>query len=291
MLINLEELHSYSSILSVIIKLHNNYSSLLTLNTIGQSHDGREIICVRLGRGKCGPVMLGGIHGRERVNPIVLVAIMARYCERYYSKYISELDDYCIYFIPVLNPDGYDIAVSGFGAVCDEEKREYCRSLYIPWEKYKYNARGIDINRNFRSANFTKTRHSGNVFSENETYAFMNFCQNYETMGLIDFHSRGESIYYYREEMSEEYNNRQFYLAGKLANITGYSLNMPFEENIDGVSGGNSVNYYSETFERPALTIETVAEDAEFPLNIANQADTYLKIKDVPLQFLIHLLR
>lgn len=290
MLINLEELHSYSSILSSIIKLQNNYPSILTLNTIGQSHDGREIVCARLGKGKYGPIMLGGVHGRERVNPIVLVAIMARYCERYYSKYISALDDYCIYFIPVLNPDGYDIAISGFGAITNEEMREHCRNLYIPSEKYKFNARGIDINRNFRSVNFAKTKHSGVAFSENESCAFMDFCQNNDTMGLIDFHSRGECIYYYRGELSEEYNNRQFHLAGKLANITGYSLNMPFEENIDGVSGGNSVNYYSETFEKPALTIETVMDEEEFPLNIASQSSTYLQIKDVPLQFLSHLI-
>ncbi len=291
MLINLEELHSYNSIVSAIINLHNNYPSILTINSIGQSHDGREILCIRLGRGKCGPVMLGGVHGRERVNPIVLVAILARYCEQYDSKYISALDDYCIYFIPVLNPDGYDIAISGFGAISGEPERQYCQSLHIPWEKYKYNTRGIDINRNFRSANFMKTRHSGNVFSENESLAFMNFCQEHDTMGMIDFHSRGESIYYHRSRLSEEYNNRQFYLAGKLAGITGYSLNMPFEENIDGISGGNSVNYYSETFEKPALTVETVEEQAEFPLAVEHQGDVYLKIKDIPMQFLFHLLR
>lgn len=290
MLINLEELHSYNSILSELIRLHNNYPSIITLNTIGESHDGREIVCIRLGKGKSGPVVLGGVHGRERVNPIVLVAIITRYCEQYYSRYISSLDDYCIYFIPVLNPDGYDIAVNGFGAVNDEDKRKLCKELYISWEKYKFNARGIDINRNFKSANFKKTHHSGAICSENETMAFVDFCQTHDTMGLIDFHSRGECIYYHRGEMSTEYNNRQFYLACKLATITGYSLNMPFEENIDGISGGNSVNYYSETFEKPALTIETVADEEEFPLNLSNQSDTYSKIKDVPLQFLQHLL-
>lgn len=270
MKINLDRFYTYNEMLSTWIAIHKNYPVLTTIFSIGQSHENRELICIKLGKGCDGPVMLSGVHGRERINPIVLTAICAKYCSQYYSEQaeFQYLNNFCIYFIPLLNPDGYELAST-------------CKQKYT----YKANARGIDLNRNFSSVNFTITTGSDLPFSENETKAFRNFCKSHATTGLIDFHSRGESIYYFRQALDNVYNQRQYQLAKQLSYLTGYSLNTPWEENIDGISGGNSVNFYSETYHKPAITIETVSETETFPLPIYNQYKTFQTVKEVPLYF------
>lgn len=270
MKINLDEFHSYRSLLSIWIQLHKNYPHLTTIFSIGQSHENRELICIKLGKGCIGPIMLSGVHGRERTNPIVLTKIIADYCMGYdgCNQKLQVLNHSCIYFIPLLNPDGYEIADFRY--------------------EYKENARVIDLNRNFCSENFTISPHSGTPFSENETKAFRNFCQSHHTTGLIDFHSRGESIYYYRNAMDAAYNQRQYAYAKQLACLSGYRLHTQEEENPGGSAGGNSVNYYSETFQKPAFTIETVNETESFPLAIRNQCLTYQKIKEIPMSCMFY---
>jgi len=44
-------------------------------------------------------------------------------------------------------------------------------------------------------------------------------------------------------------------------------------------SGGNTVHYFSEHFYKPAITIETVDENANFPLYYNYRKSTYEEIK------------
>ena len=50
------------------------------------------------------------------------------------------------------------------------------------------------------------------------------------------------------------------------------------------------MNFYSETYRKPALTVETVGDEEEFPLNPALQAETYQETRWIPLEFLKNLL-
>jgi g-D-glutamyl-meso-diaminopimelate peptidase len=85
--------------------------------------------------------------------------------------------------------------------------------------------------------------------------------------------------------MPESYNNQQFEIATRLMQITNYEL-MPPENEIDsGDTGGNTVHYYSEYFLKPALTIETVDEDAVFPLALHYRSSTFEELKLVILEF------
>ncbi len=286
MLINLEYTYGYGDILYNLIVLRNLYPKLIHIESAGVSHDNREIPLVKVGKGENGPIFIAGVHGRESINPIVLTSVIETYARRYYSCGEHLLEQYALFFMPIVNPDGYEIATKGYPSIKNPELRADCQNKYGDSALYKYNARGIDINRNFASASFSENKYSGTANSENETKAFINACSLHRYMGMIDFHSRGRAIFYYRSAMDKEYNKRQYDIACRLSECSGYGLYQEQDENPDNQSGGNTVHYFSEEFGLPAFTIESVEEDAEFPLNVKYQQCVFDELKDIPLKFL-----
>ncbi len=308
-------LYSYDNFLSDVNKLVEQYKTILQYVTIGTSHDNRDILLLKLGIGKQTIVCSGGVHARETINPIVLLKIIEYYADLYtnhrqrklnllsklhkpYSylgaEYEQMLYGTCIYellqtftilFVPLLNPDGYTIALEGFDAIRDPLLREKCISMQQASEQWKYNARGIDINRNFPSMLWKKKFEQDDPASENETKSLISLFNTYKSKGYLDFHSRGKQIYYYRSVMPESYNHRQLNIALALKNVTNYELVLPEDEIDSGDSGGNTVHYYSEYFHKPALTIETVDEPAEFPLERHYRMQTFNELKYVIFEF------
>lgn len=307
--------YSYDNLAEDAKKLAFQYETILQYVTIGKSHDNRDIILLKLGTGQQHMVCCGGVHGRETINPIVLLRIVEYYADLYCkhkqqklnlkkklrsttknlkAEYEKMLYGACIYellqtftilFIPLLNPDGYTIALEGFDAIRNPQLREKCVSMQLPAAEWKYNARGVDINRNFPSKLWKPKNSEDKPASENETKALISVFRRYQSKGFLDFHSRGRSIYYYRSMMPDNYNCRQLEIARCLQMITNYELVPPAQELDTGDSGGNTVHYYSENFYKPALTIETVEETAEFPLNIQYRYPTFEELKLVIFEF------
>ncbi len=310
-----EKSYSYEKITADAKSLANQYSEILKYVTIGQSHDNRDIILLKLGVGKQHMICCGGVHARENINPVVLLRIIENYAELYYKhkqqkqefkknnnfQKIQDKDEYedilygaCIYeilqtftilFVPLLNPDGYVISLYGFDAIEDPQLRELCKAKNIPGEEWKCTARGVEINRNFPSRLYRPKGPGDYAASENETKALIFLFHGYRSKGFLDFHSRGKQVYYYRKAMSESYNNKQYEIALRLAGVTNYVLIPPEEEVDPGDTGGNTVHYYSEHFRKPALTIETVDETAAFPLDIGYRDSTFDELKLIILEF------
>jgi g-D-glutamyl-meso-diaminopimelate peptidase len=177
------------------------------------------------------------------------------------------------------------ISLYGFDAIRDQQLRELCLSMQIPHDEWKFNAVGVDINRNFPSKLWKPKFEGDSPASENETKALIRLFNEYKSKGFLDFHSRGKQIYYYRSQMSDSYNNKQYEIACRLKKVTNYVLMQPEEEVETTDSGGNTVHYYSEIFNKPALTIETVDEEAKFPLDIRYRQPTFEELKLVIFKF------
>jgi len=92
-------------------ELAQNYPQLVTLETIGQSYQGRDMIVIKISSGGGGtrPVVLvdAGIHAREWVAPGMALYIINQLVENNAAN--SALTDAVDWYIlPVLNPDGYE---------------------------------------------------------------------------------------------------------------------------------------------------------------------------------------
>lgn len=307
--------YPYNQFMSDVSKLAKQYEAILHYVTIGKTHDNRDIVLLKLGNGRQSMVCCSGVHARETINPIVLLKLIEYYADLYVnhklqktdlkrklnnqmqhleSEYRQMLYGACIYellqtftilFVPLLNPDGYMIALDGFESINDSMLREQCRSMQIPHTEWKYNARGVDLNRNFPSKLWKQKNDFDQPASENETKALIYLFRKYNAKGFLDFHSRGKQIFYYRSMMPDSYNARQQIIAKRLIKTTNYEL-MPPENELDaGDSGGNTVHYFSEYYLKPALTIETVDEEAQFPLDPWYRFSTFEELKYVISEF------
>lgn len=316
MLVNMNEpLYSSEKLAADALSLSSQYDKILKCVTIGSSHDNRDIIMLKLGLGKKYMICCGGVHGRESINPIVLMRIIEYYAQLYVthkerkislkkqlentmllkeSEYENMLYGDCIYellqtftilFIPLLNPDGYMASLKGFQEIRNGKLREICLSQGISNTEWKYNGRGVDINRNFTSRLWTAKTPDDTPASENETKALISVFKEYPANGFLDFHSRGRQIYYHRSAMPDKYNNRQLEIATRFAEITNYELVPPEDEMDAGDSGGNTVHYFSENFNEPALTIETVDEEAAFPLDMIYRFPVFEELKLLIFEF------
>jgi len=307
--------YSYDKLIEDAQALSKQYRKILDYVTIGKSHDNRDIALLKLGKGTKYMVCCAGVHGRESINPVVMLRIIEFYAQAYicykqqksilmsklynptknliseyekmlYAACIHELlQTYTILFVPLLNPDGYMISLEGFDCIRDEKLKEICIATGVPHQEWKFNARGIDINRNFPSRLWRPKFVGDYPASENETWALIRLFNEYKSLGFLDFHSRGKQIFYYRSQMPDSYNKKLHTIAKRLKKVTNYRLSGPEEEINPSDSGGNTVHYYSEYFGKPALTIETVDEEAPFPLDISYREKTYEEIMPLIIEF------
>lgn len=333
----------YEDLLEDAIYLEHEYPESVKVIELGESHDGRSILAFAVGRGEIPVIITGGVHGRETINPMVLVRIIEQYAELARNKeplvvdfaiakrlekvspygggtidrpfFLEEgmelpekerlaaadkgdnvpieffpelfLNTFTFYVVPMLNPDGYEIALKGYNIIRDENLREQAKDRGIPYEEWKYNARGVDINRNFPSLTWRSKFVGDEPGSENETKALIQLFSQLSAIGYLDFHSRGKAVFYHKSMMPEGYNQRQYYVATRLSEVTGYEL-MPPENEIDANdSGGNTVHYFSEVYGLPAITIETVVDLEAFPLDVSHQQTTFEEIILAPLEFAV----
>lgn len=82
------------------------------------------------------------------------------------------------------------------------------------------------------------------------------------------------------------YNEKGKQMAEKLKSLASYDLGGQQDEMETKSDGGNSVQYYSEKCGKLAITIETVDDDASFPLDIRYQQEVYREISEIPSGFL-----
>lgn len=290
-MIPLNVMYTYDDIIYTLKELSDRYSKILKYQVIGTSHDLRNIPMVSLGSGQEHLILTGGVHGRESINPVVMVHMLEEYCVAYTkNQWIDDtydmkelLSHYTISMIPLLNPDGYMIALKGFQSLRSPILRQSAKMMGIPYEEWKLNGRGVDINRNFPCNSYIKVHAVDKPLSEQETKALVQLFLQKDTCAYLDFHSRGNIIYYYRNAMPEDYNKKSYGLASELQKACGYDLGSPEEELLTVASGGNTVQFYSEYFGKPAITIETLEDEAPFPLSVSFQEDVVEKIRLLPL--------
>ena len=131
-MIVLEERYTYERISREMEKLVQQFGEILSYKVIGYSHDEREIRMMRLGLGEKVLFCTAGVHGRESINPIILLKMIEEYARAYTERAMLAgcydmrqiLQQYSILWIPVVNPDGYCIAMEGFEVIRNPKLRQ-----------------------------------------------------------------------------------------------------------------------------------------------------------------------
>ncbi len=145
-------------------------------SSIGTSTQGRSIVAHWFGSGSNIVMFIGGIHGNEKSSILTL------------ESWLDDLEKHAdkipagrtIVVITTANPDGYS-------------------------SNSRFNARGVDLNRNFPTANWSSTvsgpgytdRVNGggeSSLSEPEAISIANFVRQYRPRAVLTFHSQASLV-------------------------------------------------------------------------------------------------
>ena len=205
------------------------------------------------------PVLLVqcSMHAREHIT--------AHLCLKLIDEFILPGGFGCVYYIPLVNPDGVHIALNENPL-------------------YKANGRGVDLNVNFDARwgqgeknvfikcaeNFVGEK----AFSEPETMALRDFTFKIKPNATISYHAKGEEIYY-EFHQGHERLERDYAFAKAVQEVTGYEI-----KSTPNSCGGYK-DWCVEKLKIPALTIEVGSDFVSHPLGEENLDDIFEKNKRV----------
>ena len=186
---------------------------------VGQSVQNRPMLCLEMGEGSDITFILASIHGDEHAGtPLV------RHLASYLRQHQAMLKGRKVVLMAVANPDGYA-------------------------NNTRYNAKGVDLNRNFEAANRINTRQTGLIpLSEPEARVIRQLIQEYKPDRIISIHQPLSCI---------DYDG-----PGKmLADHMGQYCALPVKK--VGARPGSLGSYAGVTLGIPIITLEMTEADSK----------------------------
>ena len=267
---NFEKTIHYSDIEDFINKMNN--SNIVNVYIIGKTHDDRNIYNVEIGKGNKVLMLDANMHAAESANAPILTKFLIDILNDYESnnkEVVELLNNVKIAAIPCINPDGYEIYNFGIESLNNKELWIYKNKDNVLYSHFKYNANGVDINRNFPTQNaglyyneyelissvsLSKTTQRRTYFggsilgSEPEVRAVMyQILTHYKNAyAYINIHSQGRVIYSGKPNLSNEYNELTINLCNRISGFTNYKVHGLEREEIGEGNDGTASDFMAE---------------------------------------------
>lgn len=249
------------------------------ISCAGKSIEGKDIPCVRLGRGKT-KIMLGAAyHGLEYLTAAVLMRFLDDFAGHVVSgEAFFGRDPLCLYnkveivALPMVNADGVDIAVHGLDITNPVHRRLISlvgiHSFRSVWQA---NARGVDLNHNYDAQwsavvdRPAPSKHGGTEpESEPETKAVADLMRRENFDMVLALHSQGGEIYY---DFDGAAGAKSLETAQKMAKESGYAVCVP-----QGTAAfGGCKDWFIKEFGKDGFTIEIGHGKNPLPLSMLDE--------------------
>jgi predicted deacylase len=262
--------YSYGQVEKDAKALEKAYPELVKTDSIGRSVEGRELTLLKLGKGKKNVFLCGAHHAREYITSAYLMRMAEEYAYatenggKFDGQDIAKLlNDFTLYIVPMVNPDGVNLVQNGVEAVKNPEEVKKMRMMQEGYGTWKANIRGVDLNRQYPACWDVKASNtdvpSSEMYkgpspaSEPEVQAVMKLCGDVRFELAVSFHSKGEVIYWADFGTADAIPAADG-LAQTLAQATGYKI-MPVSGD-PAVYGAGFENWFRLAFSRPGFCIE-----------------------------------
>ncbi|XP_041969168.1 zinc carboxypeptidase-like [Aricia agestis] len=174
--------------------LARTHSDIVSIINLGKSHEGRDIIGVKISRGTSGRAIFinGGQIAADWLSPTVVTYLVNQLVLGEDPEALAASRDFEWHIFPVINPDGYEFT-------------QNAERLWLKNRRPVSNAIGVDLSKNWNShwgiigGSFTPS--AGNYvglgpFSEPETRRASNYIESIGSnlVGLLSFGGFGQRL-------------------------------------------------------------------------------------------------
>lgn len=268
-IVNPYKTYTYNNMVNDIVSLQRMYPDLIQYKVVGKSEYEKNIYAVGLGKGRATTFINSSIHAREWISTNLTMYMIENYAKAYQNNSRIKgynvkniLNNTTIWFMPMVNPDGVTLQQQGLKAFPKKDHAALIRynGGSKNFKRWKANAKGVDINRNFgvdwhnqdspkgpSHQNYRGTK----PHSAKEAQAVVNFVNSINPQMTINYHSSGRVIYWAYKQTGSRYT-RDLMHARKISSMTGYSV-IPKSKNQ---KGGGFLQWFTETKKGPSITPE-----------------------------------
>ncbi|KAM3838065.1 carboxypeptidase Z-like [Diretmus argenteus] len=218
--------HSNAEMINIMKKTETRCSDIAKTYSIGRSVDGKELLVIEFSNNPGEHELLepevkyiGNMHGNEVLGRQLLIYLVQYLCSEYLmgnERIQTLINTTRIHILPSMNPDGYDLAVSGLQDSNTDDEEQVQR--YDSWNIGRTNSENIDLNRNFpdlTSIAYSRRRHKGHRTDHipipdyywfgkvaPETYAVMKWIRSIPFVLSANFHG-GDLVVSYPYDLSK----------------------------------------------------------------------------------------
>lgn len=255
------------------------YCKKSKVEIIGHSVLNKNIYAVLKQNVSCGKwaLITGGIHAREHLSTDLICLLI--------KDFEKQTHRFNVAFVPLINPDGAELCTNGIKNLDHLlAKKLITINGNDNFSLYKANANGVDLNNNWeanwdkRFSNKTSPSSSGfygnQPMSEPEVVALKQFTKTINPFLTINFHLKGEEIYFDFFQSEKEYARDQK-IAKIFANATGYKI-----VNTQNSSSGGYKDWCVQKLKIPSLTIELGNDKFHHPFPKSQLKQIYKKNKN-----------
>lgn len=282
----------YGAVCGLVQALTARYRFLCAA-PIGNSVCGRRLWGLTLGNGRHRVLMAAAFHAQEWLTSLVCLRLCEELCEALERD--NDLSGWDVrralsgrqaVFVPLVNPDGVEIALHGADTVGNRAGAVRAAGGEQAG-RWQANANGVDINHNFNAGweklqqaeqqngivGFSARQWGGPApESEPETRALTALCKRTTFQHAVALHSQGEEIYWqYGDRTPPEAE----LMARAMAISSGYAVAHPHGL----ASHGGFKDWFIEYYARPAFTIELGR--GTNPLPLTDFENLYTKAREM----------
>ena len=280
------ENYTYADMEQDLLTLKKKYPRTLRVNTYGHSLEGRPLYAAVAGEPNARFAVLIGasMHAREHMTSLLVMAQLAHLLQEGVPK------DTAFHILPMLNPDGVTLSQTGMYTPAqyemylrDVENGFFTGGAELYMRRWKANARGTDLNRNFDAMweRIDERPYPAHAFyrgehplSEPESKALADYARQTSFDATLSYHATGSVLFYdFGDDTSINEKSRS--LAETVHQLTAYRL-IPDK----GDSFGGFKDWAILELKTPSLTIEIGREAA--PLALEEFADIFARNREVP---------
>ncbi|ADC49243.1 peptidase M14 carboxypeptidase A [Alkalihalophilus pseudofirmus OF4] len=269
-IVNPKQVYSFEQMERDIVRLAETYPEIIEYKVIGESEYGRPIYAVKLGNGLSTSYINASNHAREWISTNLTMNMIDQYAQAYRSNrnigsynVKNILDFHSFWFVPMMNPDGVTLQQRGLSAFPSSAHSALItmNNGSLSFQRWKANARGIDLNRQF-NANWNNlandpgrpswSNHRGSApHTAKEVKAVLSLTNEIDPEMAVSYHSSGEILFWnFHQSGAQLTRDRQH--ARAISSMTGYTMmGVPSR-----TGGGGYTDWFIQEYKRPAFTPE-----------------------------------